>query len=148
MQPGTLIGKAAEDDAGNGWCCRQRLDCGRDRDPCGALGGETINPSRNSGKSDRSQPTGLAELDGPAIARGQRLVFALPAAMPYRTHGVNHVPRRQLVTLGDFGVAGLAAMEHAAFGEKPGPGGAVDGAIDATAAEQRGIGGVDDGVNA
>jgi hypothetical protein len=39
-------------------------------------------------------------------------------------------------------------MEHAAFGEKPGPGGTVDGAIDATAAEQRGIRGVDDGVNA
>jgi hypothetical protein len=39
-------------------------------------------------------------------------------------------------------------MEHAAFGEKPRPGGAVDGAIDATAAQQRGISGVDDGINA
>jgi hypothetical protein len=58
------------------------------------------------------------------------------------------MPRRQLVSLGDFGVAGLAAMEHAAFGEQPRPGGAVNGAIDATTAEQRGIRGVDDGVNA
>jgi hypothetical protein len=39
-------------------------------------------------------------------------------------------------------------MEHAAFGEQPRPGGAVNGAIDATTAEQRGIRGVDDGVNA
>jgi hypothetical protein len=90
----------------------------------------------------------MAELDGPAIARGQRFVFALPATMPDRTHGMKHMPRRQLITPGDFGVAGLAAMERAAFGEQLGPGGTVDGAIDTTAAEQRGICSVDDGVNA
>ena len=39
-------------------------------------------------------------------------------------------------------------MQRAAFGEQLGPRGAMDRAIDAAAAEQRGIGGVDDGVNA
>ena len=91
---------------------------------------------------------GLAQFDGAAIARGQRLIFALAAAMPDRADGMNHMPRRQPITPGDFGVAGLAAMQRAAFGQQLRPGRAMDRAIDATAAEQRRIGGVDDGVNA
>ena len=48
---------------------------------------------------------------------------------------MDDMTRRQPITLGDFGVAGFAAVEHAAFGEKPGPGRAMDRTIDATAAE-------------
>ncbi len=58
------------------------------------------------------------------------------------------MPRRKPITSGDLGAAGLAAMEGAAFGEKLRPGSAVDRAIDAAAAEQDRVGGVDDGVNA
>jgi hypothetical protein len=61
---------------------------------------------------------------------------------------MNDMPRRQPVALGDFGVAGLAAMERAAFGEQLRSGCAMDRAVDAAAAQQRGIRGVDDGVNA
>ena len=61
---------------------------------------------------------------------------------------MDHMPRRQPIAAGDLGVAGLAAMERAAFGEQLGPGGAMDRAVDAAAAEQRRIRGVDDGVNA
>ena len=61
---------------------------------------------------------------------------------------MNHMPRRQPITSGNLGVAGLAAIQGAAFGEKLRPGGPMDRAIDAPAAEQRGVGGVDDGVNA
>src|SRR5262249_30951642 len=43
------------------------------------------------------------------------------------------------------GGAGVAAAERATFGEQVRPGGAMDGAIDAAAAEQRSVGGVDDG---
>ena len=52
------------------------------------------------------------------------------------------------VAFGDLGIAGLAAVEHAAFGEKLGPGRPMDRAIDAAPAKERRIGGVDDGVNA
>ena len=90
----------------------------------------------------------VGQFDGAAIARRQRVIFALAAAVPDRADGMNHMPRRQSISRSDFGVAGLAAMQGAAFGEKPGPGRAMDRAIDATAAEQRGVGGVDDGVNA
>jgi hypothetical protein len=61
---------------------------------------------------------------------------------------MNHMPRRQPISQGDFGAAGLAAMERAAFGEKLGAGGAMDRAVDATAAKQGRVRSVDDGVNA
>ena len=70
------------------------------------------------------------------------------AAVPHRADGMNHMPCRKPVTPGDFGIAGRTAVQGAAFGEKLRPGRAMDRAIDATAAEQGRIGGVDDGVNA
>jgi len=70
------------------------------------------------------------------------------AAVPYRAHGMDHMPGLQQIPSGDFGAAGLAAMEGAAFGKQLGPCRAMDRAIDAAPAEQGRIGGVDDGVNA
>lgn len=90
----------------------------------------------------------LTQFDRPGVARGQCGVLALAAAVPDRTHGVNHMPRRQPISQGDFGAAGLATMERAAFGEKLRPRRAMDRAIDAAANEQGRIGSVDDGVNA
>ncbi len=60
---------------------------------------------------------GLTEFDRAGVAGRQRLIFALASAMPDRTDGMNDMPCRQTITLGDFGVAGLAAMERAAFGQ-------------------------------
>ena len=68
--------------------------------------------------------------------------------MPDRAYGMDHMPRRQKVTLRDFDVAGLAAAEGAALGKKLRPGGTMDRAVDAAPAKQGRIGGVDDGVNA
>jgi hypothetical protein len=61
---------------------------------------------------------------------------------------MNHMPRGKPVALGDFGIAGGAATEAATFGQQLRPGGAMDGAVDAAAAKQRFIRGVDNGVNA
>jgi hypothetical protein len=61
---------------------------------------------------------------------------------------MDHMPRRQPISPGDLGAAGLAAIQGAAFGQKFGPGGAMDRTIDAAAAEQGAIRGVDDCVNA
>jgi hypothetical protein len=91
---------------------------------------------------------GPAEFDRSDIAGRQRLIFALVSTVPHRTDGMDHMPRRQTITLGDFRAAGLAAMERAAFGQQIRPGGAMDRAIDAATAEQRRVRGVDDGVNA
>ena len=56
--------------------------------------------------------------------------------------------RRQPIAARDLGRAGLAAAEGAAFGEQFRPGRAMDRAVDAAAAEQAAVGGIDDGVDA
>ena len=91
---------------------------------------------------------GLAEVDGADVARCQRVILARVAAAPDRADGMNHMPRRKTIASGDLGAAGLTAMEGAAFGEKLRPRRTVNRAIDAAAAEQVRIRGVDDGVNA
>ena len=90
----------------------------------------------------------LAQFERPGVARSQCLIFALAPAVPDRTHGMNHMPRRQPIRQSDFGAAGLAAMQRAAFGEKLRAGRAMDRAIDATTPEQGRVRRVDDGVNA
>src|SRR6266851_3864280 len=67
--------------------------------------------------------------------------------MPYRADGMNHVARGQLIAAGDLGLAGRAALKRSALGEEIGSGRAMDGAVDTAAAQQRSIGGVDDGVD-
>jgi hypothetical protein len=90
----------------------------------------------------------MAQLDGAAIAGGQQRILAMASAVPDRANGMNHMPRGHTVTTCDFGAAGFAPTERAAFGKELGTGRAMDRAVDAAAAEERGIRGVDDGVNA
>jgi hypothetical protein len=148
MQPGAGVRKAAKDHAGDRRRRGQRFKDRRDRDRCRAIGGETVDPGGNGGKGNRTKAVGVAEFDGAAIARCQSGIFALAAAVPDRADGMNHVPRRQPIARRDFGIAGGAAVERAAFRKKLRPGRAMDRAIDTAAAEQRGVRGVDDGVNA
>ena len=148
MQGGAVAGEAAEDNASDPGRRRQRIRRHRYRDVSGAIGGETVDAGGNRGKGHRSKTMGLAEFDGAAIARRQGLIFALAAAMPDRADGMNHMPRRQPISLGDFGAAGLAAMERTALGQKLRPGRPMDRAIDAATSEQGHVRGVDDGVNA
>src|SRR5258708_12075838 len=54
----------------------------------------------------------------------------------------------QRISQSDLGGAGIATLEGAEFGKKLRPGRAMDRAVHATTAEQRGVGGVDDGVDA
>ena len=148
MQTGAVDRKAAEYDAGNGWRRLQRLDCGRDRDPRRTIGRKTIDAGGNGRKGNRGEPAGLAKFDRAPITRRQRFVLALAPAVPDRADGMNHMPGRKPIAVGDLGAAGFAAMERAAFDQKRGAGRAMDRTIHATAAEERRIGGVDDSVNA
>ena len=92
---------------------------------------------------------GPAQPDRADVTRRKSFVLALAAGIPDRTDGVNHMPGRQIISFGDLGAAGLAAMKRAAFGKKPGTRCAMDRTINPAAAKQGAIGGgVDDGVNA
>src|SRR6266576_1728773 len=136
MQGRALVRKTAEDNAFDYRRPGQRLDGGRNRDPRRAIGGKTIDAGGDGGKGNRSKPVGLAQFDGAGVARRQRLLLAAVSPVPDRADGMNHMPRRQPVTSGNFGISSRTAVQGAAFGQKLRPGGAMDGAIDAAAAEQ------------
>ena len=67
-------------------------------------------------------------------------------APPHRSHGVDHPAGREAVAAGGLGVAGGAPAEAPALGQQARAGRPVDGAVDPAAAEQAGVGRVDDGV--
>ena len=89
-----------------------------------------------------------AKFDRAAIARGEQIIFATVAAIPHRTNGVDHMLCLEPIALGDFGVAGRAAIQRTALGQQLRTGCPMDRAIDTAPAEQGRIRGVDDGVNA
>src|SRR5262245_34972685 len=60
---------------------------------------------------------------------------------------MDHVTRLQPITSGDLGLAGRAAAERAALGQKLRSGGTVNGAVDATAAQKAFVRGIDDGID-
>ena len=53
----------------------------------------------------------------------------------------------QIMARGDACLAGRTASQRAAFGQQARPGGTVDGAVHAAAAQEAFIGHIDDGVN-
>jgi hypothetical protein len=92
-------------------------------------------PVEIAGKATAQSVT-LAQLDRADVARRQRVILAPVAAMPDRANGMNHMPRRQPISHGDLGAAGLAALQGAAFVEKLRTSRAMDRAIHAAAPEQ------------
>lgn len=70
------------------------------------------------------------------------------AALPNWSNRVNDMPGREAVSLGDLGIAGLAAMKLPAFHYELRTCRAMDSPINATAAKQGSIGGVYDRIDA
>src|SRR5579862_4372208 len=143
-----LSEEAAEDHAAKRWRCRQGFDGRRDRNARRAIGRKAINAGGNRRKGDRGQIVVAAKRDGAAITGGEQLVFAALAAIPDWSNRVNDMAGSQPIAFADLGVAGLATTELAAFLEQPRPGRAMDRPIHAAPAEQRGVSGVDDGIDA
>ena len=108
---------------------------------------EGVDPAADRREGDRPRPGFHGELQRAAITRGQQLRLAVLAAVPHRADGVDHVARRQVVAAGQSDLAGRTAAERPALLEQLRAGGAVDRAVDASAAEQRRVRGVDDGVD-
>src|ERR1700730_11289976 len=142
---GRVLREAAENDATNGVARLRLADHGRNRDPCRAMGGKAIDAGRDRGKSDRLKLVGAGKLKRMAIAAGEQFVLARRSAVPHGADGMDHVARGQTVTVRDLGVASGAALKRPALGEEIGSGGAMDGAVDTAAAQERSIRGVDNG---
>ena len=60
---------------------------------------------------------------------------------------MDHVPAGQVIATGDAGLAGGAAVQRFALGHEARPGDPVDGTVYPGAAQQGGVGGVDDGIS-
>ena len=88
------------------------------------------------------------KLDTATIARGEQRVLVAGTAVPDRSDGVDHMSRREPITFGDLGVAGLAAVQRPTFDQQLGSRRSMNRAIDAAPAKEGRIRGVDDGVNA
>lgn len=113
----------------------------------GALFWKAVNACADRGESDALDLEFDCEVQDARIAGRQKSVFIRLSAAPDRTNGVDDVFAIEIVTLGEFGVAGLAAAEAAALLEQAGAGGAMNGAIYAASAEKGTVGGIDDGVD-
>ena len=137
MQSAAVAGKAAEHHARHDRRCGQCFGNGGNRDTGRAIGGEAIDAGGNGREGYRRQRVGLAKFERAAITGSELLILAGAAAVPDRPDRMNHVPGRQPVALGNFGIAGGTATKRAAFGKQFGPGRAMDGAVDPTPAEQR-----------
>ena len=84
-------------------------------------------------------PTSSATRQRVAIAGGERRGLACRTTVPDGPHGVDDEARRQVEPVGDHGVTGRAlADDPAGRLQALGPGGAMDGAVDATAAQEAG----------
>ena len=63
-----------------------------------------------------------------SVAGDKLLPLAVAAAVPHGADGVDHILARQVVGIGDLGVAGLAAAQRPALGQQLRPRRAVDAA--------------------
>jgi hypothetical protein len=150
MRPGGggRIGREAAEhdppDAGRAGDLRGR---GADGDARSARGRKPVDAGRDRGERDRVQAMLGGQGERGAIAGGEQCLFAQVAAAPDRSDRMDDVPGLEAVAAGDLGGAGVAAAQGLALGQQLRAGGAVDGAIDAAAAEQRAVRCIHDGVD-
>src|SRR5271165_5974476 len=111
MQMGAGVRETAEDNALQRWRRQQGRYRRRNRDAGGAIGGEMIDAGGDGGKGDRGKSACPAESDRAGVAGGKQLILALVAAMPDRSHRMDHMLGRQAITFGDLGIAGGAAIK-------------------------------------
>src|SRR5713226_4208275 len=81
------------------------------------------------------------------IATRQEFVFITLAAVPDGSDGVNDPFGPKAISFGDLGFAGITSIERPTFFRELGAGGAVNCSIDASAAQETLVGGVDNRID-
>jgi len=92
-------------------------------------------------------PVTVTQRERTPVARSQEVRLAVPAATPHRPDRMDHVARGEAEPGRELRVAGRAAPQRLAGVEQGGARGPVDRAVDAAAAEEAPVGGVDDRVD-
>src|SRR5262249_41965252 len=106
-------------------------------DPASAVDRKTVGAGADRRKRNRAEAVLLGQREAALITACQQVVLVVFAAVPDRADRMDYVFRRQLVAFGDAGVASGTAAQLAALFQEPRPGGPVDRAIDAAAAQER-----------
>jgi hypothetical protein len=107
--------KAAENYAPQVGRCGQHIDHRLDGNFFRPIRRKSEHASRDGRKCNRSKAMDAAKLDTATIARCEQRIFVAGTAVPNRSDGMDHMPRREPVTFGNLGVAGLATVERPAF---------------------------------
>jgi hypothetical protein len=114
---------------------RQRVDHCGDGDMHRIIRRVVVDAAADRRKRNAFEVRVLRQVERAPVARREQFRLAVPAAVPYRPDRVNHVLGRQLVTTGDFRVAGRAAAECLAFAQQFAACCAVNRAVDAATAQ-------------
>ena len=106
-----------------------------------------MHPSADAGKCHGLKSLRLSDVECRPVSGCEFLVFAVPAAHPNGAHGVNDEFRREVVALGEPTFADGAAVKRQALIQETAPCCPVDGAVNAGAAQEGLIGGIDNGIH-
>ena len=144
-----LIRLAVKDDEVDGHIMRkQEIADGIDRRPERQILRESVDAGGDERKRDRRAPVLKCERERRPVTGGEQLALSVRAAAPARADRVDDVPARQRIPLRELRVPGLAAAERFALSQQLRTGGTVDAAVyPAAAVRERGVCGVDDGID-
>src|SRR5437588_12543546 len=131
-----VVAECNEKDAVDRVAVREHAPRLADGDVCRGIDRIAVDAATDGRKRNRSDAVLDGHLETAPVARRQQVRLPMRAATPDRTDGVDNELRRQAEAGSDLRVAGVAAAEEAAGGDELGAGGAVDGAIDASSAEE------------
>jgi len=144
---GHLVAKAGEDHPAQTRVAGEREARLGDRDGGRLPDGIAVNPAADRRQGDGRDLVRMSEREAVPIAGREQFRLALVPAAPDRPDRMDDVPRGQSIAFGKLRLARPAAAEQPAFVNQLRPGGAVDGPIDAAAAEQRTVRRIDDRVH-
>ncbi len=127
---------------------RQSFDCGAKGDGSGFVNWIAESSGRDGREGQGLDSMIVGDADGLTIATGERFGLMLASAI-HGADGVNYVFGGQASGGGDDGFAGREGTDFGydalALLQDRRAAGAMDGSVDASAAEEGGVGGVDDG---
>ena len=111
----------------------------------GCDNGIAVDTATNGGEGDVFQLVLHGQFEAVVVAGGQEVgIFLRP--LVNGTHRMDDIACGQFVATGDSGLAGVAAPQAAARVQEFWTGGSVDGAVNAAAAQERAVGGIDNGI--
>ena len=114
--------------------------CGRQRQRV------AVDPGGDGAEVQGADAVGLRQKQAAAVAGGQQGRLPLLPALPDGTRRVDHIPGPQAVARRQLGPPPLAAPQRPALRQQLRPRRRVDGPVHPGAAQQRGIGRVDNGL--